>query len=94
MSDDANSNAHQTYDIVVSLIEKEHNVKKAILYIQQIKTSCFDTERLLAALATLIKIVDTNAFLLNPDNSALLYHLCRLPLATPTWSLTNMAGLP
>lgn len=61
---------NQTYDIVVSLIEKEHNVKKAILYIQQIKTSCLDTERLLAALVTLIKIVDTNAFLLNPDNSA------------------------
>ncbi|KAI7853960.1 hypothetical protein BDC45DRAFT_557467 [Circinella umbellata] len=61
---------NQTYDIVVSLIEKEHNVKKAILYIQQVKTSCLDTERLLAALVTLIKIVDTNAFLLNPYNSA------------------------
>ncbi|KAI9016374.1 hypothetical protein CLU79DRAFT_805346 [Phycomyces nitens] len=52
---------NQTYDIVVSLIEKEHNVMKAIF--------CLDTERLLAALVTLIKIIDTNAFLLNPDNS-------------------------
>ncbi|ORX53136.1 hypothetical protein DM01DRAFT_9035 [Hesseltinella vesiculosa] len=59
----------QTYDIVVSLIDKEHNVKKAASYIQQIKTRCSDTERLLETLATLIKIIDTNIFLLDPDNT-------------------------
>ena len=59
----------QTYDIVVSLIEKEHNSKKAASYIQQIKARCVDTERLLAALANLIKIIDTNVFLLDPDNT-------------------------
>ncbi|KAF1797000.1 hypothetical protein V8B55DRAFT_1324687 [Mucor lusitanicus] len=63
---------NQTYGIVVSLIKKEHNVKKAIVRCINMTgiQSCLDTERLLAALVTLIKIVDTNAFLLNPDNSA------------------------
>lgn len=60
----------QTYDIVVSLIEKEHNSRKATSYIQQIKTSCLNTERLLTELTNLIKIIGTNVFLLNPDNTA------------------------
>lgn len=60
----------QTYNIVVSLIEKEHNSKKATSYIQQIKARCLDTERLLTALANLIKIINTNVFLLDPDNTA------------------------
>ncbi|KAI8638009.1 hypothetical protein BD408DRAFT_485850 [Parasitella parasitica] len=51
-------------------LDLEHNPKKAISHIQQIKTRCLDTERLLAALANLIKIIDTNVFLLNPDNKA------------------------
>lgn len=59
----------QTYNIVVSLIEKEHNSKKATSYIQQIKTHCFDTERLLVVLAELIRIIDTNVFLLDPGNT-------------------------
>ncbi|CAO0791967.1 unnamed protein product [Mucor circinelloides] len=37
----------QTYGIIVSLIEKEHNPKKAISYIQQIKTRCLDTKHIL-----------------------------------------------
>ncbi|CAO3688521.1 unnamed protein product [Rhizopus stolonifer] len=59
----------QMYDIIVSLIEKKYNSKKATSYIQQIKTCCLDTERLLAALANLIKIIDTDVFLLNPNNT-------------------------
>jgi hypothetical protein len=60
----------QTYDIVVSLIEKEHSSKKAISYVQQIKTRCSDSQQLLAALANMIKIIDTNEFLLDPSNTA------------------------
>lgn len=54
----------------MSLIEKEHNTKKARSYVQQNKTNRLDTERLLAALATLIKAIDTNGFLLDADNTA------------------------
>ncbi|SAL95176.1 hypothetical protein [Absidia glauca] len=60
----------QTYDIVVSLIEKEHSSKKALSYVQQIKTRCSDSQQLLAALANMIKIIDTNEFLLDPSNTA------------------------
>ncbi|KAI9496228.1 hypothetical protein BDB00DRAFT_758717, partial [Zychaea mexicana] len=60
----------QTHDIVMSLTEKEHNSKKATSYIHQIKTRCPDTERLLAALAKFINIIETNVFLLDPDNTA------------------------
>ncbi|CEP12143.1 hypothetical protein [Parasitella parasitica] len=58
----------QTFKIFIALIEKDHNATKAKAYKEQVKAQCQETEGLLEASSTIIKVIDKNAFLLSLDN--------------------------
>lgn len=60
----------QSYDIAVSLIDRENGCDKAISYISKVKTNCAETKKLLEALLEIIKVIDDNAFLLDVNNIA------------------------
>ncbi|KAG1050513.1 hypothetical protein G6F43_007220 [Rhizopus delemar] len=58
----------QTFDIVASIIDKENNTRKAIEYIQNVKTRCTETQKLLQVIIVIVNIIESNCFLLKPDN--------------------------
>ncbi|KAG0178421.1 hypothetical protein DFQ28_003816, partial [Apophysomyces sp. BC1034] len=58
----------QTFDIVASIIDKENDTRKAIEYVQNIKTRCAETEKLLQVIPVIVHIIESNRFLLKPDN--------------------------
>ncbi|KAL9542808.1 hypothetical protein MBANPS3_008420 [Mucor bainieri] len=55
----------------VALIAKEHNNSKATSYLQQVNTHSLEKEQqMIDSLAAIIRIIDSNAFLLDPANKS------------------------
>ncbi|KAG1438870.1 hypothetical protein G6F56_012492 [Rhizopus delemar] len=73
----------QTYDVVAALLEKHNDIEKAINYIRLVKTSSTETKKKLNVISTVIHILESNAFLLNPDN---LHRVTEYDFITQIWS--------
>ncbi|ORX58035.1 hypothetical protein DM01DRAFT_1372122 [Hesseltinella vesiculosa] len=58
----------QTLAIAASIIDKENNARKAIEYVQNVKTRFIETQKLLQVITVIVHIIESNRFLLDQDN--------------------------
>jgi hypothetical protein len=58
----------ETYDVVAALLEKHNDTEKAINYVCLVKTSSTEAKKKSNIIPTVIHILESNVFLLNPEN--------------------------